>query len=51
MSEITSLFKTILRLPTEHLALLLVGFSLVVVFCALRIVIKVLEPAKAKESN
>jgi hypothetical protein len=47
MSELTNLFKLILSLPMEQLALLIVGFSLVVVFCALRIVVKVLEPAKA----
>ena len=51
MSELTSLFKSILSLPTEHLALLIVVLSLIVVFCALRMVVKVLEPAKAKESK
>lgn len=51
MSELTSLFKSILSLPMEQLALLIVGFSLVVVLCALRIVLKVLEPAKAKGSK
>ncbi|AEE24794.1 hypothetical protein Glaag_3867 [Glaciecola sp. 4H-3-7+YE-5] len=51
MSELTSLFKALLGLPTEHLALLIVGFSLVVVFFALRIVVSVLEPAKPKESK
>ena len=32
MSELTNLFKLILSLPMEQLALLIVGFSLVVVY-------------------
>jgi hypothetical protein len=51
MSELASLFKSVLSLPTEHLALVVVGFALVVVFFALRIVVKVLEPTKPKESK